>query len=240
MASRNRALSKRASQAAARLVDGWDGEDVSDFADGMVVLGRSYSRLGSAIAAGYYNRIRMASGAEGAFSAAAIDAFDAAAMASASTAIAESVAAGTATVGLVSLAGALLDREIKGAIDNCIHENVRRDPAKPRYAFVPQGDACAFCEMRAANGLTYADDDITPSHDFCTCEPTPVFDKDGIEGYDPKAYEEKYDAAREALANGDISDELKERIEQQKDAKGKAYDKTKQILAVMREQNGIR
>jgi len=87
--------------------------------------------------------------------------------------------------------------------------------------------------MRASLGYTYSDEDAVESHDHCTCTATPVFGNQKIEGYDPEAYRAKYDEARDALRSGDISEELQERID------AGNYDKTSQILMVMREQQGI-
>lgn len=238
-AQRMMALRQASAAAMAMQLDGFDG-DADDFAKIAVRTGRAYSRLGGAVSAGFYNGIRTQSGAAGRYSAAILDAFDDSSAYASATAAFDSFAAGDATVPLANIGGNLADRWTKAGADNTIRNNARRDPAKPRYAFVPSGDACAFCVMRASNGYTQADDDFTPSHDHCSCVATPVFGDDRVQGYDPDGYLDQYNEAAHAYRHGEISDELKERIAAQKEAKGKGFDSTKAILMVMREQQGIK
>lgn len=224
-------LGEAAARAAAKAAGGVDDWDVAARAVSEVC--GAYARMGAGLAARYYDGIRQASRVRTAYHAGAFPGYDADATYSAAISILESVQDGRATKPAADLLGNLAAREVKNAADRCIRENVKRDPAKPRYAIVPDGDACAFCQMRASLGYTYADEDAVESHDHCTCTATPVFGGQKVEGYDPDAYKERYDQAAAALASGDISDELKERI-----ASGD-YDKTSQTLMVMREQQGI-
>ena len=220
------ASAARAAARAAAGVDDWDvaARAVSD------VCG-AYARMGAGLAARYYDGIRQASRVRMRYSAGAFPGYDADATYSAAISILESVQDGRATKPAADLLGNLAAREVKNAADRCIRENVKRDPAKPRYAIVPDGDACAFCQMRASLGYTYADEDAVESHDHCTCTATPVFGGQKVEGYDPSVYAARYDEAQDAIRSGDISDELKERIA--------GMDRTHATLAVMREQQGI-
>ena len=230
-------LGESAGRAAAKAVDGVDDWDEAAMAVAEVC--GAYARMSAGMTARYYDGIRQASRVRTRYSAGAFHGYDADATYSAAIAILESVQDGTATKPAADLLGNLASREVKNAADRCIRENVRRDPAKPRYAIVPDGDACAFCQMRASLGYTYADEDAVESHDHCTCTATPVFGGQKVEGYDPDAYYDRYKDARDALDSGDISDELKAKIDAQREAKGRDFDKTKAILMVMRDRQGI-
>lgn len=201
---------------------------------------QAYSTMSSAVTSNFYTTIRRASRVRSAFIPAPFTAYDAGKVTAATLSILDEVAAGTATAPLESLLADVVSRYIKDSADACIRQNVRRDPAKPKYAIVPSGDACAFCQMRASLGYTYGTADAVESHDHCTCVATPVFGKSTIQGYNPKEYEDKWKDASKALKDGNISDDLKERIERQKEAKGKDFDRTNAVLMVMREQQGIK
>lgn len=205
-----------------------------------VQVARAYTTMSAAVTAQYYNRIRSESGVRSKFSATADSGFYAGRVEAAAISILDEVASGRATVALDKLLGDLMGREVKNAADSCIRSNVKRDPARPRYAIVPADDACAFCQMRASLGYTYGDANAVESHDHCTCTATPVFGNSKIQGYDPDKYRAKWDEASRALKDGDISDDLKQRIEDQKAEKGKDFDRTNAVLMVMREQQGIK
>ena len=200
----------------------------------------AYSLMSAAVTANYYTSIRRASRVRSKFTPAPFTAYDAGKVTAAALAIMDEVAAGTATVPMESLLADVVSRYIKDSADACIRQNVRRDPAKPKYAIVPNGDACAFCQMRASLGYRYADEGAVESHAHCTCTATPVFGDSTIQGYDPQVYLDRYTEASRALKDGDISDDLKERIAAQKAEKGKDFDRTNAVLMVMREQQGIK
>lgn len=200
----------------------------------------AYSLMSAAVTAKYYADIRRASKVRSRYAPEPFTAYDAGKVTAAALAVMDEVAAGTATVPLESLLADVVSRYIKDSADACIRQNVRRDPAKPRYAIVPNGDACAFCQMRASLGYRYADAGAVESHAHCTCVATPVFGNSTIQGYDPQVYLDRYAEASRALKDGDISDDLKERIAAQKSEKGKDFDRTNAVLMVMREQQGIK
>lgn len=201
---------------------------------------KAYSTMSSAITANYYTSIRTASMVRSKYVPIPFSAYDAEKVTAAALSIMDEVAAGTATVPLESLLADVVSRYIKDSADTCIRQNVRRDPAKPKYAIVPSGDACAFCQMRASLGYHYGTEEAVESHDHCTCAATPVFGDSTIQGYDPSVYRERYEEAARAYRSGDISDDLKERIEAQKAEKGRDFDSTNAILMVMRDQQGIK
>lgn len=76
-------------------------------------------------------------------------------------------------------------------------KNARRDGAY--FAWVPNGDTCAFCIMLASNGWqkasrkTISGDHAEHIHKNCDCEFAISFKGPGeIEGYDPDKYREQY------------------------------------------------
>lgn len=230
-------LSKAAKKTVTKRLEGIS--DLDTTASIMSETCKAYTDMSAAITVQFYGGIRKASKTKSRYTPAALSGYNADRVYSATISILEEVESGSATVSAVELLSNVVNREVKNAADYCVRENVKRDPARPKYAIVPNGDACAFCQMRASLGYTYGDDDASHSHDHCTCTATPVFGGESIEGYNPKEYEGRYNEAKDALASGDISDELRERIEAQKAEKGRGFDKTNAILMVMREQQGI-
>ena len=90
----------------------------------------------------------------------------------------------------------ITDRLIKQHGRDTVSENVRRDPARPRYARVPTGpDTCAFCLMLAARGPVYATEATASDkyHGHCDCVPTPVWNGDALpEDYPLDRYQDIY------------------------------------------------
>lgn len=87
-----------------------------------------------------------------------------------------------------------IDYEIRHAAGETILGNVRKDPAKPRFARIPSGaDTCEFCIMLASQGFVYHSEETAGKHKHyhanCRCVITPGFKgQNGVEGYDPDAY----------------------------------------------------
>jgi hypothetical protein len=107
------------------------------------------------------------------------------------------------------LSGAV-QRHIAGVSRRTIGDNVRRDPARPHYARIPQGPkTCAFCEMLASRGFVYATEDLAGGdgsefHDECDCQIVADWsDSPSIAGYDPG---ELYGVYAEARDQADGSD----------------------------------
>lgn len=96
-------------------------------------------------------------------------------------------------------------------------KNAERDGAQ--FAWVPHGDACAFCITLASRGWQYMSKKALRNghaehiHAHCDCEYAVRFDgKSTVAGYDPDKYlEEYYDA------NGDINEMRRKRYAQNKD-----------------------
>lgn len=90
-----------------------------------------------------------------------------------------------------------LDREIKVASGECVMENARRDPAKPRFARIPTGlETCPFCIMLASRGFVYVSAETAGANDHyhpnCDCRVVPGFDGMEVEGYDPDGLYERW------------------------------------------------
>ena len=87
-----------------------------------------------------------------------------------------------------------------------VARNAAHDPARPRWARVPQGPhTCAFCTMLAARGFVYHSEDKAGGdahrfHDDCHCQIVPEWGRGPahIEGYDPDAMHAMYEQARRA------------------------------------------
>lgn len=106
-----------------------------------------------------------------------------------------------------------LDFEIKRAAGDCVFQNGRRDPRKPRYARVPSGsETCKFCLMLGSRGFVYttalAAGDLNHYHANCDCRVVPSWKGSTVQGYDPDALYGKWqdamhaDAKAKAEANG--------------------------------------
>ena len=215
----------------------------------MRTVTEAYSTMSAAITAEYYGSIRRASKVKKKYTPEPFSAYDAGKVTAAAISIIDEVVSGRATAAIASLLGDVVNRYVKNSADECIRQNVRRDPAKPRYAIVPNGDACAFCVMRASNGYTYATEDAVESHNHCTCTATPVFGDSTVQGYDVSGYQQQYKEAAVAYKNRDYSDEMAERIKAARERHNERYaagetDKkwssTNAVLMIMREQQGIK
>ncbi len=105
--------------------------------------------------------------------------------------------------GINQLAGLGEMRVIKFA-DSTIGYNVRRDPAKPRWAIVPHPGACGWCLMVAGNGWAYSKTSVyAQRHANCKCSVAVDFNQDSpsLKGYDPARYRGIYSDAASAVAD---------------------------------------
>lgn len=91
-------------------------------------------------------------------------------------------------------------RLVKMAGVDTTMQNALRDGAE--WAWIPQGDTCAYCLMMAGRGWQRASKKSIKNghaehiHANCDCTYAVRFDKDtGVEGYDPAAYAEAFDQA---------------------------------------------
>ena len=93
-------------------------------------------------------------------------------------------------------------RLVKLAAADTILKNAKRDRDKVQFAWVPNGDTCAFCLTLASRGWQRISDKSLKRghaehiHANCDCTYAVRFDgKSTVEGYDPEKYREIYDNA---------------------------------------------
>lgn len=84
-----------------------------------------------------------------------------------------------------------IDYETRKAANECIAENAKNDPKKPRWARIPTGaETCQFCIMLASRGFVYhTEETASHAHAHCDCRVIPSWDKSPTaQGYDPDLY----------------------------------------------------
>lgn len=157
---------------------------------------------------------------------------------------------------------------LQNASRGVVFDNMRRDDVfdwrvserdrRVRYARVPVGETCAWCLMLASLGFWYLDEDRAlfrqldgdRFHSHCDCEVVAYTDPMDIDGYAETlgTYRDMYYDARETWENGEVSDELKARIDkahEEHDAKyaqgllRRRWSETNEILIVMRDFYGL-
>lgn len=94
----------------------------------------------------------------------------------------------------------VVGRYVKRAGADTTLKNAQRDGAQ--FAWVPGGDACAFCATLASRGWQYMSASALKGghaehiHAHCMCTYMVRFDnKTQVKGYDPDKYKEMYDSA---------------------------------------------
>lgn len=222
----------------ARLIN--EGSDYREVAHAIATICGRNQRLASALTCEFYNGIRNASKLPTKFSATVYEGFSERELRSSAMAICEDVKNGNITTPVSGEFAKLSANTNRRAVEVTVRENARRDPSKPKYAIVPQPGACAFCMMRAAQGFVYPSQASVHSHGGCGCMPTPTFGKDGsVSGYNPDEYADMWDDAAAAYDSGNLPDDLKQRIEAEKERKGASFNRTNAVLMVMRDENGL-
>lgn len=99
--------------------------------------------------------------------------------------------------------GGAVQRHVVNTSRATIRSNVSRDPAKPRFARVPQGKTCAWCSLLASRGFVYRSEDsagrLTHFHNDCDCQVVADWSDDPrVDGYDPGSLYDLYQSARAA------------------------------------------
>lgn len=129
-------------------------------------------------------------------------------------------------------------RYVKRAAADTMLKNAERDGAE--FAWIPNGDTCAFCIMLASNGWqrvskkTLKKGHAEHIHNNCNCEYSVRFDSSGVNGYDPSEYKRTYDdASTEGAGEKYIGADGKEHVRTQWQARlnsmrRETYAKTKQ------------
>lgn len=147
---------------------------------------------------------------------------------------------------LARLVGERISYEINRAAKVSVWRNGQRDSREVRYARVPVGaETCAWCIMTAGLGYWFMTAEAAShTHRGCDCAIVPaiggIHDVQ-IDGYDSTVYRDMWRTANQLRANGDIPDELADRIDRLAEARGKDYRlDTNGTLAVMRYLYGLK
>jgi len=141
---------------------------------------------------------------------------------------------------------AALHRDYEANLYRGLHPSSRY-----RWSRVAVGDTCAFCMMLASRGAVYLSRESALSrkfHDDCDCVVLPFADSGDISGYESalRHYNSVYYSARSAIENGELPDELNERIEKARERHNARYEagevsepwqSVNEITMVMRWQN---
>lgn len=167
----------------------------------------TYGDIASTIAADWYDTVRP-TGAKGRYSALTLASDQTDAAVGTVRYAAGHLYTQDPSAALLVLAGAV-QRYIAGSARATVASNVRRDPAKPRYARIPQGvHTCAWCSLMASRGFVYHDEQLAGGdghdfHDDCDCAIVADWSKDpAIAGYDPDRLYGIYAEARDSPIGG--------------------------------------
>ncbi len=101
-------------------------------------------------------------------------------------------------------------------------KNAKRDGAE--YAWIPSGDACAFCSVLASRGWQHISKAALKNghaphiHMHCRCQYAVRFDgKSSVQGYNPDKCLEEYDNAKGRTAKEKMNFMRRERYQKEKD-----------------------
>lgn len=117
----------------------------------------------------------------------------------------------------------VVSRLVKRTGADTMLKNAERDGAQ--FAWVPNGDTCAFCIALASRGWQYMSKKALKNghaehiHANCDCTYAVRFNsKDGVKGYDPQKYEDMYYGAEGGTPNERINSLRRMRYAEHKDA----------------------
>ena len=125
-----------------------------------------------------------------------------------------------------------IGRQVKKVGAETTLRNAERDHAQ--YAWIPQGDTCAFCIMVASNGWQHSNYSVDHLHANCDCEYCARFDNSTkVGGYDPQKYKDMYDDAEGATWEDKLNsmrrDAYAENKEEINEQKRDAYEKRQEL-----------
>ena len=186
----------------------------------------AYAKLSSALTCHFYDGIRAGYNVPGEFKAVTYNTLSEKQIKADAYKIADDVENGRNTVPLTKLIVDKTTQYTRTASNETVRRNAIKDPAKPLYAIVPNPNACPFCLMVASNGYIYPDSAEAQQHrphENCSCTAAQVYGKGKIQGYDPKKYAARYEAARDAYQSGDYPDELRDRINAARERHNEKY-----------------
>ena len=97
---------------------------------------------------------------------------------------------------LADLLAAKSTQHVLEHADQTVYSNALRDPARPKWAIVPNPSACDWCLMLGSRGFEYARESTAKSARHANCRCTPVVDFDAsnpaLDGYDPNGLYDYY------------------------------------------------
>ena len=135
-----------------------------------------------------------------------------------------------------------MDNQIrKSANSSCMHAGYK-DKRRPKFARVPSyaggNQPCLFCLMLASRGAVYYSrktaGELNEYHQHCSCKAVPVFNDNGIQGYDPGELYDTWQDGIDAMAK-----ERAERNGTSVEEETKAYyDRMKRAAIKAKERNG--
>lgn len=171
-----------------------------------------YGEIGAALAADFYDELRLDAGVKSRFKA-----ILAAPLPEEQVFVSTSWAVGPLfrEDGIPDVSAAVsnltdvTDRLVKQRYRDTVNLNTLRDPAQARWARVPSGaETCKFCLMLASRGAVYSGSAKAKAahkyHGKCDCVPVPVWDDADLDrlkaetGYDPDEYYDRWQDAEEA------------------------------------------
>lgn len=146
---------------------------------------------------------------------------------------------------LARLIGERVSYEINRAAKVGVWRNGQRDPREVRYARVPTGaETCAWCLMTAGLGYWFMTaESASHTHRGCDCQIVPAIGgihDVKIPGYDSTVYRDMWQDANRALADGEVPDELAERVDRLSQERPRYRTDTNGALAVMRWKYGLK
>lgn len=125
-----------------------------------------------------------------------------------------------------------IGRQVKKVGADTMLQNAKRDGAQ--YAWIPQGDTCAFCIMLASRGWESSNYEVEHLHANCDCEYCVRFDtRSKVGGYDPDKYKAMYDSAEGDNYREKLNSMRREAYAENKDEinaqKRSAYEKRQEL-----------
>ena len=94
-----------------------------------------------------------------------------------------------------------VDYECKVAAAQTCLNKAKHDPRAPRFARVAFGETCDFCLMLSSRGWVYhTEAAASHAHSGCDCRVVPSWKAQDVEGYDPAALYDQWQASIDAKA----------------------------------------
>jgi hypothetical protein len=212
-AQANRGIRRLVQQALAAILAALTGRSLDDvkaaLLDALPGLVAQYGDVAATVAADFYDQLRASSGAKGAFTAVLADPASAAQVQASIKAVIGPMYTAQDPQAVAGVLSTTLDRYVLQVGRDTITASAAKDPGKPSWARVPQGDTCAFCIMLASRGAVYgsaaAAGQMHAYHGDCDCTPTPIWPGQPLpDGYDPDALMRQYLDGRAAAGSGNL------------------------------------